>query len=125
MNIPGARSPTLLPNCFCQARYEIFSVMMAFPSATISWTSRPCRLLRWAASLRSRVALRRRVARYRLLYFQCKRCFPRFLTRPKSIVVLRVVRSELPIHLALETTDRMGIRSEFSTEDLQAGGALS
>jgi hypothetical protein len=35
-NIPGARSPTLRPNCFCQARYEIFSVMIVSPTATIS-----------------------------------------------------------------------------------------
>ena len=35
-NIPGARSPTLLPNCCGLARYEIFSVMMVLPTATIS-----------------------------------------------------------------------------------------
>ena len=35
-NIPGARSPTLRPNWRCQARYEICSVMMVSPMATIS-----------------------------------------------------------------------------------------
>ena len=83
-NIPGARSPTLRPNCCGLARYEICSVMIVFPTATISWTRRPCRLLRWAASLRSRVALRRRVARYRLLCFHLKRCLPPFLMRPRA-----------------------------------------
>ena len=52
-NIPGARSPTLRPNCFCQARYEICSVMIVSPTATISWASWPCRLVRCAASVRS------------------------------------------------------------------------
>src|SRR5262249_33918985 len=100
-------------------------VMIVVPTATISWTRRPCRLLRCAASFRSRVALRRRVARYRLLCFHFKRCFPRFLIRPKSIVVLRVIRSELPIHLTLETANGPGIRSQLSAQNLQAGGALS
>ena len=61
-NIPGARSPTLRPNWRCQARYEIFSVMMVSPAATISWASWPCRLLRCAARARSWWANRRRVA---------------------------------------------------------------
>src|SRR5205085_3758331 len=52
----------------------------------ISWTRRPCRLLRWAASFRSLLARRRLVARYPLLFFQVRRCLPlpRFLTRPFS-----------------------------------------
>src|SRR5215469_15548598 len=98
---------------------------MVVPTATISWTRRPCRLLRWAARLRSRVALRRRTVRYRLLCFQCKRCFPRCLMRPKSIVVLRVVSTQLAVHLTLETANGAGIGSKLSTEDLQARGALA
>ena len=124
MNIPGARSPTLLPNCFCQARYEIFSVMMVVPTATISWTSRPWRLLRCAASFRSRVALRRRVARYRWLCFHVRRSLPCFLMRPALIVVVRVVGAALPVHLTLQLAYRLDIGGQFGAEDLQAWGAL-
>src|SRR5205823_14790562 len=80
-NIPGARSPTLLPYCFCHALYEIFSRMTVLPTATTSCTWWSCRLLRWAVSLRSLVALRLRVGSEPLLVFLGSRFFPGFLIR--------------------------------------------
>src|SRR5215472_16228204 len=49
----------------------------------------------------------------------------RLLDAPAGIVVLRIVRLALPLHLALETTNGSGIRSQFSAEHLQAWGALA
>ena len=41
------------------------------------------------------------------------------------IVVGRVVGAALPVHLALETADRLGIGGQFGAEHLQAWGALA
>jgi len=41
------------------------------------------------------------------------------------VVVLRVARSPLPVHLALQATDGLRVRFEFFTEDRQTGLALT
>ena len=46
-----------------------------------------------------------------------------FLMRPSFIVVVRVVGATLPVHLALQPSDRLGIGSQFGAEHLQAWGA--
>jgi len=83
-NIPGARSPTLLPYGFCQALNAVFSSLIVVPTAPMSGASLPWRLLRWAASLRSALACRLLVAWYRLLSRQSRRVLPCLLTRPFS-----------------------------------------
>ena len=99
--------------------------MMVVPSATISWTRRPCRLLRCAASLRSRVALRRRVERRPLALLPLQAPLPALLDAALRIEVLRVVGAPLPVHLALESPDRLSVGRQLGAEQLQTWTALT
>ena|SRR5215831_4746540 len=51
--------------------------------------------------------------------------FPGFLDAPFFIVIVRVVRAELPVQLALETADRLVIRRHLGTAYLQTWRAFS
>jgi hypothetical protein len=61
---------------------------------------------RWAERRRSALAWCLLVALYRLLSFQ--RFLP-FLTRPKSLVVVGIIGTSLPFHLALQSSFLFGI----------------
>jgi hypothetical protein len=60
-----------------------------------------------------------------LAVFPVEALLPALLDASFFIVVLRIVRTPLPVHLTLKTADRLGIRSEFSTEQPQAWSALA
>src|SRR5262245_42920441 len=98
---------------------------MALPTATISWTRRPCRLLRWAASLRSRVALHLRVERRALAVLPPQSLLAAFLDAPTLVAVARIVGTALPVHPPLEPADRLGIGYQLGAKHLQAWGALA
>src|SRR5215472_7596732 len=89
---------------------------MVLPTATISWTRRPCRLLRWAASLRSPLGFAPPGGQVPLAVLPGEAPPARLLDAPALVIVGRVIGSALAVHLPLEPADGLGIWGQLGTQ---------